>query len=82
MRSDLIYAKRTAELLRSMGGWGCKLVYAVTAALYYVILRKKTERGIDKLVISCYNDKNERMFLLETKVPRNETAKESERETE
>lgn len=74
MKTTSIYARKTAELVRNMNETAAKIVYSVAAALYYLSLRKKTERGLDKLVVSCYNGKKERMFLLETKITNKESS--------
>ena len=71
MRTNSVYIRKTAELLHDMGDSWAKIIYGVTTALCYLQNCKKAENSIDKIVISCYNDKNERMFLLETKAPRN-----------
>jgi hypothetical protein len=68
MKTNSIFARKTSEIMSKIDDSGAKAVYAVAAALYYIGCRRKTERSIDKLVISCYNTKNERMFLLETRM--------------
>jgi hypothetical protein len=70
MRTNSIYAHKTADILRDMGEPWAKIIYGAALAIYYLEKRKKTEKSIDKIIVSCYNTENERMFLMETKAPR------------
>ena len=78
MRENSIYIHETSKLLREMGGSWAKIIYGVATALYYLQKCKKAEKSIDKIIISCYNEKNERMFLMETKAPRELIKKDGE----
>lgn len=70
MRTNSIYVRKTADILRDMGEPWAKIIYGAALAIYYLEKRKKTEKSIDKIIVSCYNTENERMFLMETKAPR------------